>query len=57
MVDERRVLFFDQLGCDLLERPHGFTLWTVERFREELASTACGSMSCHTSTKSGSRIG
>lgn len=35
--DERPVIFYDQLGCGNSERPSDTTLWTVERFVDELA--------------------
>lgn len=35
--DQRPVIFYDQLGCGNSERPDDITLWTVERFVEELA--------------------
>jgi len=34
--DERPVIFYDQLGCGLSDRPEDTTLWRVERFVEEL---------------------
>jgi len=34
--DERPVIFYDQLGCGNSERPSDTTLWTVERFVDEL---------------------
>ena len=34
--DRRRVIFYDQLGCGRSERPQDESLWTVERFVEEL---------------------
>ena len=36
LADRRRVIFFDQLGCGRSDRPEDDTLWTVERFVEEL---------------------
>lgn len=38
LADRRRVLFYDQLGCGRSERPDDESLWTVERFVEELAT-------------------
>ncbi|MCM6775299.1 proline iminopeptidase-family hydrolase [Nocardia sp. CDC159] len=37
LADERRVIFYDQLGCGNSERPDDISLWTVERFVDELA--------------------
>jgi len=34
--DERPVVFYDQLGCGRSDRPDNESLWTVERFVEEL---------------------
>ena len=36
LADRRRVIFYDQLGCGRSDRPDDETLWTVERFVEEL---------------------
>jgi proline-specific peptidase len=36
LADRRRVVFYDQLGCGRSDRPDDLTLWTVERFVEEL---------------------
>ena len=36
LADRRRVIFFDQLGCGRSDRPSDESLWTVERFVEEL---------------------
>jgi proline-specific peptidase len=36
LADERPVVFYDQLGCGLSDRPDDLTLWTVERFVEEV---------------------
>lgn len=36
LADERPVVFYDQLGCGLSDRPDGLALWTVERFVEEV---------------------
>lgn len=35
--DERPVVMFDQLGCGRSDRPSDTSLWTIERFVEELA--------------------
>jgi proline iminopeptidase len=40
LADRRRVIFYDQLGCGNSERPddpNDLSLWTVERFVEEVA--------------------
>ena len=37
LAHERRVVFYDQLGCGRSDRPDDTSLWTVERFVEELA--------------------
>ena len=37
LADSRRVIFYDQLGCGRSERPDDLSLWTVDRFVEELA--------------------
>jgi proline iminopeptidase len=34
--DQRRVYFYDQLGCGKSDRPHDKSLWEVDRFVEEL---------------------
>lgn len=34
----RRVVYYDQLGCGRSDRPDDASLWTVERFVEELAA-------------------
>ncbi|OGV72527.1 MAG: hypothetical protein A3K19_32840 [Lentisphaerae bacterium RIFOXYB12_FULL_65_16] len=36
LADERPVVFYDQLGCGKSERPSDKSLWTAERFVEEL---------------------
>ncbi len=38
--DERTVIFYDQLGCGRSDRPTDKSLWTVERFVEELGIVA-----------------
>jgi proline-specific peptidase len=38
LADRRRVVFYDQLGCGRSDRPGDASLWTVERFVEELAT-------------------
>ena len=38
LADERPVVFFDQLGCGRSDRPSDETLWTKERFVEEVAA-------------------
>jgi proline-specific peptidase len=42
--DRRRVIFYDQLGCGRSDRPDDDSLWTVERFVEEVETvrTALG---------------
>jgi proline-specific peptidase len=37
LADRRQVVFYDQLGCGRSERPDDLSLWTVERFVEEVA--------------------
>jgi proline iminopeptidase len=37
LADRRRVIFYDQLGCGQSDRPDDLSLWTVERFVEEVA--------------------
>ena len=34
--DERPVVFYDQLGCGRSDRPHDTSLWTMERYIDEL---------------------
>ncbi len=36
LADERPVIFYDQLGCGRSDRPTDQSLWTIERFVEEL---------------------
>jgi proline iminopeptidase len=38
LADRREVIFYDQLGCGRSERPDDLSLWTVDRFVEELAT-------------------
>jgi proline iminopeptidase len=38
LADERPVVFYHQLGCGRSDRPTDRSLWTAERFAEELAS-------------------
>jgi proline-specific peptidase len=42
LADRRRVIFYDQLGCGRSERPDDLTLWTVDRFVDELAAVRSG---------------
>ncbi len=37
LADRRQVIFYDQLGCGNSDRPDDISLWTVDRFVEELA--------------------
>jgi proline-specific peptidase len=37
LADRRQVIFYDQLGCGKADRPDDVSLWTVDRFVEELA--------------------
>jgi len=37
LADRRQVIFYDQLGCGRSDRPEDASLWTVDRFVEELA--------------------
>jgi proline-specific peptidase len=37
LADRRQVIFYDQLGCGNSDRPDDVSLWTVDRFVEELA--------------------
>ena len=38
LADERRVVFYDQLGCGESDKPDDRSLWTVERFMDELSA-------------------
>lgn len=38
LADERPVILFDQLGCGRSDRPEDESLWTIERFADELAA-------------------
>jgi proline-specific peptidase len=38
LADQRQVIFYDQLGCGNSDRPEDVTLWTVERFVDELVT-------------------
>jgi proline iminopeptidase len=38
LADRRQVIFYDQLGCGNSDRPDEKSLWTVDRFVEELAT-------------------
>ncbi len=38
LADRRQVIFYDQLGCGRSERPEDASLWTFDRFVEELAT-------------------
>ncbi len=37
LANERPVVFYDQLGCGNSDRPTDMSLWTIERYVEELA--------------------
>jgi proline-specific peptidase len=37
LAEHRRVIFYDQLGCGRSDQPDDLSLWTVDRFVEELA--------------------
>jgi proline-specific peptidase len=37
LADRRQVIFYDQLGCGRSDRPDDISLWTVDRFVEELS--------------------
>jgi proline iminopeptidase len=36
LAEERPVIFYDQLGCGRSDRPHDTSLWTMERYIDEL---------------------
>lgn len=36
LADRRRVVFYDQLGCGESDKPDDLSLWTVDRFMDEL---------------------
>jgi proline-specific peptidase len=38
LADRRTVIFYDQLGCGRSDRPDDDSLWTVDRFEEELGA-------------------
>lgn len=38
LADERQVIFYDQLGCGRADRPDDVSLWTVDRFADELTA-------------------
>jgi proline-specific peptidase len=38
LADRRQVVFYDQLGCGRSDRPDDVSLWTVDRFVEELVT-------------------
>ncbi len=44
LAEHRRVIFWDQLGCGRSDQPDDLSLWTVERFVEEVSAvrTALG---------------
>jgi len=37
LADDRPIVFYDQLGCGNSDKPDDLSLWTIERFVEELA--------------------
>ena len=37
LAPERRVIFYDQLGCGRSDKPNDTTLWNIERFAGEIA--------------------
>ena len=49
LADERKVIFYDQLGCGKSDRPDDLSLWNTERFVQELADLreALGFSSVH----------
>jgi proline iminopeptidase len=42
LADRRQVVFYDQLGCGRSDRPDDLSLWTVDRFVEELVQVRAG---------------
>jgi proline-specific peptidase len=42
LADERRVIFYDQLGCGDSDKPDDMSLWTVERAMDELDAVRDG---------------
>ncbi len=38
LADERPIVFYDQLGCGRSDRPDDLSLWTVDKFVQELAA-------------------
>jgi len=42
LANDRPVIFYDQLGCGLSDRPDDESLWTLERFVEELDQVHLG---------------
>ena len=46
---DRPVIFYDQLGCGRSDHPDNLSLWTIERFADEVAEVraALGLSQCH----------
>jgi hypothetical protein len=44
LAGRRPVIFYDQLGCGNSDRPGDLSLWTVDRFVEELAQVRAASL-------------
>ena len=42
LADERPVIFYDQLGCGKSDRPNNHSLWTAERYFDEVRSVRDG---------------